>query len=244
VYPIGAFFNLAGVLVDKLFQRMTVEEWTAVLSPKVRITDNFDRVARTLKLELQEFVVFSSVVAAMGNPGQSNYAYANSHMDQIVRGRQADGFSGLSLQWGVIGNVGLASASKLEVMKGGDLLQRVARQKLETSFTQMERLLARGARGVYTIYVPASTDEVESILAQPCSWEEKLKKMLSRDDCDSRLALRADSIQILQIQNLLKQALVLLQFAARPSPLTSPTHQHLSNFPTNFPTTPVTFPTN
>lgn len=69
----------------------------------VAATRALDAATRELAPELEYFVVFSSVSCGRGNPGQSNYGFANSAMERIVEQRQADGLPGLAVQWGAIG---------------------------------------------------------------------------------------------------------------------------------------------
>ncbi|MGF1957734.1 KR domain-containing protein, partial [Enterococcus casseliflavus] len=60
------------------------------------------------------FVSFSSLTAALGNEGQFSYTFANSAMDSIVSQRVRDGLCGLSIQFGVIGEVGMSHRLSLE----------------------------------------------------------------------------------------------------------------------------------
>lgn len=50
-------------------------------------------------------MVFSSVSCGRGNGGQANYGMANSIMERICEKRQEDGYPGLAIQWGAVGDV-------------------------------------------------------------------------------------------------------------------------------------------
>ncbi|TNE57455.1 MAG: 3-oxoacyl-[acyl-carrier-protein] reductase [Alphaproteobacteria bacterium] len=68
--------NNAGITKDNLFMRMKDEEWDAVL--QVNLTASF-RLARAslrgmMKRRFGRIISITSVVGAMGNPGQGNYA--------------------------------------------------------------------------------------------------------------------------------------------------------------------------
>lgn len=85
-------------------------------------------MTRALCPTLDQFVVFSSVSCGRGNAGQSNYGLANSAMERICEQRRKDGFPGLSIQWGAIGDVGVVSESMggNDTVVGGTLPQRMA----------------------------------------------------------------------------------------------------------------------
>jgi len=65
-------------------------------------------VSQEAGLSLDYFVLFSSTAAALGNPGQSNYASANSFMNALAHYRQSQGLPALSINWGPWGEVGMA----------------------------------------------------------------------------------------------------------------------------------------
>jgi KR domain. len=59
--------------------------------------------------QLRHFVVFSSVSCGRGNAGQTNYGMTNSVMERICEARVREGFPGLAVQWGAVGDVGLVA---------------------------------------------------------------------------------------------------------------------------------------
>ena len=56
-------------------------------------------------------VVFSSVAALLGSPGQANYSAANTILDAMAESWQSQGSSGLSVQWGAWAEGGMAAAN-------------------------------------------------------------------------------------------------------------------------------------
>lgn len=100
---IDGVIHSAGVIRDARLLHKTKEEIDAVLAPKVFGTRVLDEVTR--HEPLQFFALFSSLSGAIGNFGQSDYAYANAFMDAFAeqRGllRQAGRRQGhtLSINW-------------------------------------------------------------------------------------------------------------------------------------------------
>ena len=73
--PIAGVANGAMVLSDGLFADMTFENFDRVLKPKIDGSKNLDDVFSHQHLDF--FIMFSSLSAVIGNPGQANYSAAN-----------------------------------------------------------------------------------------------------------------------------------------------------------------------
>lgn len=125
--PVGGIFNAAVVYKDKLFQDQSISVFKEVCGPKSEATRHFDRLSRSLCPQLDYFLTFSSLSANRGNAGQTNYNFANSIMDSICEERVRDGLPGLSIQWGVVGDVGIVadSANSNEMVLLGSRAQRM-----------------------------------------------------------------------------------------------------------------------
>ncbi|XP_045164352.2 fatty acid synthase-like [Mercenaria mercenaria] len=109
---VGGVFHLAMVLIDGYFENLDQQSFLKVCEPKVTGTVNLDQGTRKFTKESCDwFVVFSSVFCGRGNPGQSNYGFANSVMERICEKRNKDGLQGLAIQWGTVGDVGIVPDS-------------------------------------------------------------------------------------------------------------------------------------
>nr|XP_050846953.1 fatty acid synthase-like [Vespula vulgaris] len=127
--PVDGIFNLAVSLKDGICRNQTPETFEESFKGKAWATKYLDEVTRKLCPNLRHFVVFSSVSCGKGNIGQTNYGMANSIMERICEKRVEEGFPGLAIQWGAIGDVGLIADMQnedKELVIGGTLLQRIS----------------------------------------------------------------------------------------------------------------------
>ncbi len=128
--PIGGIFHLAVVLNLTLFENQTIEKFGETCESKINTFVNLDKLTRSLCPELDYFVVFSSTICGKGFSGQTNYGYANSVCERICEMRRRDGFHGLAIQWGPIGDVGLL-ADEENVDKIADIMKQRINSCLE-----------------------------------------------------------------------------------------------------------------
>ncbi|TMQ14004.1 MAG: SDR family NAD(P)-dependent oxidoreductase [Deltaproteobacteria bacterium] len=84
--PLRGVIHAAGSIRDARAVDKTPEQIAAVLGPKITGALNLDRVTADDPLDF--FVLFSSLVGQTGNPGQTDYAYANAFLDAFAETRQ------------------------------------------------------------------------------------------------------------------------------------------------------------
>ncbi|KAG5950724.1 Type I Iterative PKS [Claviceps sorghi] len=75
------------VLRDENFTSMSLEQWNQAVAPKVRGTWNLHNATVNSGIELDFFVLFSSMSGVTGQAGQANYAGANTFLDSFVQYR-------------------------------------------------------------------------------------------------------------------------------------------------------------
>lgn len=145
IAPVGGIFNLAMVLTDAALENQNEESFDKCCKPKVHATDLLDKLSRIHCPKLEYFVCFSSIVSGRGNPGQTNYGFANSFMEQICQNRLANGLPGLAIQWGAIGDVGVVA----ELLGGNDVVigGTSVPQRIHSCLETLDQLMAMSNEG-------------------------------------------------------------------------------------------------
>lgn len=160
--PLTGVLHSAGVLRDGYLVHKSADDLRAVLAPKALGAVNLDRATRDEPLEL--FVLFSSMVAAVGNPGQADYATANAFLDQFAEAREALRAAGersgrsISIGWPVWRDGGMAVTGRGVLGAESGVLPMPTTTALDT----FDRLLAGGSGAQPFIY--GDPDRVPDLL--------------------------------------------------------------------------------
>ncbi|MCX6872958.1 MAG: SDR family NAD(P)-dependent oxidoreductase [Verrucomicrobia bacterium] len=108
--PLKGIFHLAMVIDDAPLAALTAERLRTVMAPKARgawlLHEN------TQGMDLDCFVMFSSVSSIFGNPAQGNYSAANAFLDSLAYHRRALGQPALAINWGVLGGEGYVARNE------------------------------------------------------------------------------------------------------------------------------------
>ncbi|MEV6802971.1 type I polyketide synthase [Micromonospora rifamycinica] len=104
--PPSAVFHAAGVLDDGVLAALTTDRLAAVFGAKAGAARNLDELTRDL--DLDAFVLFSSVAGTVGAAGQGSYAAANAYLDALAAARHAAGHPALAVSWGAWEATGMA----------------------------------------------------------------------------------------------------------------------------------------
>ena len=158
---LSGIFHAGGVLRDATLLNQSPTSIRIVAAPKVQGEKNLRAKACT---EARGFhVFFSSIASLLGAPGQSNYSYANAHMDHAADQWKQMGLPVVSIQWGAWAGEGMA---------GQDALTKMRVEKMGTGMIPPEMGLACLETCLHSLkHTPSS------IAVSPFNWQTFLKNV-------------------------------------------------------------------
>jgi acyl transferase domain-containing protein/NADPH:quinone reductase-like Zn-dependent oxidoreductase/NAD(P)-dependent dehydrogenase (short-subunit alcohol dehydrogenase family) len=105
--PIKGIFHAAAALYDAPIQDLTIDQVEDSFHAKALGAYNLHTLSIARNLQLDQFVLFSSISAMIGNSGQANYAAANVYLDALAEHRQQKGLVATSIAWGSLAETGM-----------------------------------------------------------------------------------------------------------------------------------------
>lgn len=105
--PLRGVVHAATVINDSLIRNLDTNQIETSMAAKLRGAQYLDELTR--KLELEFFILYSSVTTLLGNPGQAAYVAANHWLEALTATRQALQLPATCVRWGAIDDVGFLS---------------------------------------------------------------------------------------------------------------------------------------
>lgn len=112
-HPLRGVFHAAAVAHDEVIADISAESLYKVFGPKVGGALNLDRATREHNVQLDHFVLYSSISGLIGIVPQLTYAAANSMLDGLAVSRHAAGLPALSVNWGAMSGGGMAESDAI-----------------------------------------------------------------------------------------------------------------------------------
>lgn len=107
--PLKGVIHCAGGLDDAVINKMTWDKFAKITRPK--IVGGWLLHQYTKDMDLDFFILFSSILSLMGSPGQINYTAGNAFLDALGAHRRSRQLPTLVMNWGPWGEIGLATHS-------------------------------------------------------------------------------------------------------------------------------------
>jgi acyl transferase domain-containing protein/acyl carrier protein len=105
--PLRGVVHAAGLLDDGMLLEQTPERLRQIMAAKVVGAWNLHELTQRLELDL--FLLFSSLAGTLGSAGQAGYSAANAFLDGLASHRRAHGQVASSFAWGPWSERGLAA---------------------------------------------------------------------------------------------------------------------------------------
>ena len=106
---LGGVIHCAGVLDDGVLVNQNAARFARVMGPKADGAWRLHGALERHNLRPDFFVMFSSLSAVFGSPGQSNYVAANAFLDALAHRRRAADLVATSVNWGAWSGDGMAA---------------------------------------------------------------------------------------------------------------------------------------
>ena len=109
--PLRGVIHAAGMISYVALMHENVNGILEIMRPKLFGAHILHILTKGLDLDF--FVLFSSIASTLGTPGVGSYAAANSYMDSLAAHRIGQGLPGQSIQWGPwAGETGMAASNE------------------------------------------------------------------------------------------------------------------------------------
>ncbi|MEV0355475.1 type I polyketide synthase [Nocardia sp. NPDC050697] len=204
-HPLTAVVHAAGVVDDALFADLTQERLATVRAAKAEGARHLHELTAELGT-VTRFVLFSSVSALLGGPGQSAYTAANAELDALATARRAAGLPATAISWGLwerpSGTTAhLTPADRARIARGGlrSLPTELATTLFDAALAGELPVVVAARFDPAALSRRAETDAVPPILRTLTGTRRATKRSIATDlaglDPDARQAALLDLVR-------------------------------------------------
>jgi polyketide synthase 7 len=115
--PLSDVFHAAGVSRGEWLRAVGPEQLEQTLRPKVDAALQLHEL--TASMDLQAFVLFSSLTGVFGSAKLGVYAAGNAFLDSLAHHRRGQGLPATSVSWGAWGGEGMAAGVEQQLRRAG-----------------------------------------------------------------------------------------------------------------------------
>jgi acyl transferase domain-containing protein/acyl-CoA synthetase (AMP-forming)/AMP-acid ligase II/acyl carrier protein/short-subunit dehydrogenase len=105
--PLRGIIHCAGIIEDGTLKNQSWDSFDRVFQGKLQGAWNLHQI--TSNLDLDFFILFSSIASLFGSPAQANYTAANAFLDALAHNRDRMGLPATTINWGAWSKIGMAS---------------------------------------------------------------------------------------------------------------------------------------
>ena len=105
--PLKGVFHSGALIIDQPIGEIDLDTFHKVMRSKALGAWNLHLLTRSI--ELDHFVLYSSIANLVGNARQAAYSSANGFLNGLAHLRHAQGLVGTSVNWGAIADVGVVA---------------------------------------------------------------------------------------------------------------------------------------
>lgn len=138
--PLTAVLHTAGTTADAALTTLDARKLGTAFHAKTTAAWHLHTLTR--HLDLAAFVLYSSAVGTLGNPGQSGYAAANAFLDALASHRHAHGLPATAAAWGHWAEAGGMSAHLTRADRNRMAGSGIGPMDTETGLALLDRVLA------------------------------------------------------------------------------------------------------
>lgn len=207
--PIRAVVHAAGIADGDFLVRRDMAKFDDILAAKMMGARHLDHLTRDDAIAA--FVMFGSLTAISGAPGQTGYCAANAFLDGLAHQRQADGKPALTIDWCALSEQGMAARHNVRLEDGAWISPKDAKtiwrdairlttaqltvvdpSLVQTRHTAQEATTQRAAKTALPSVTLSARQQIAAIWAEALGYD-------SVNADDDFFALGGDSITGMQI---------------------------------------------